>query len=183
VGGVTMTDSRYRIAEVAKRTGFSTPTLRYYEDIGLLPPAERTAAGYRLYDDRDVERLNFIARAKQLGCTLDEITQAWARNECAPIKHRLRAVVAAKLAETEARVAELTTFAAELRATATVLESAPLDGPCDDTCGCVRGPNGPVSIALSAKATARCWPTAGPSKAPASSASAWPRARPAARRP
>src|SRR4029079_2646365 len=120
-----MTEGRYRIAEVAERTGFSTSTLRYYEEIGLLPSAERTAAGYRLYDDRAIERLTFIARAKQLGCTLEEITdlaEAWDSNECAPIKHRLRALVAAKLADTEARIAELTTFAKELRATARTLE-------------------------------------------------------------
>lgn len=153
-----MTEGRYRIAEVAERTGFSTPTLRYYEDIGLLPPAERSTAGYRLYDDRAIERLTFIARAKQLGCTLEEITDladAWDSNECAPIKHRLRALVATKLADTEARIAELTTFAKELRATAKTLEPAPLDGPCDDTCGCVRGPQGAVAVPLTTKKAAR----------------------------
>src|SRR5258708_5672098 len=111
-----MTEGRYRIAEVAERTGFSTPTLRYYEQIGLLPVSERTPAGYRLYDDRSIERLTFVARAKQLGCTLEEITDladAWDTNQCAPIKHRLRALVAAKLAETEARITELTALAAE----------------------------------------------------------------------
>jgi hypothetical protein len=60
---MTTTDGRYRIAEVADRTGFSTPTLRYYEEIGLLPPAERTAAGYRLYDDRAIDRLRFVRAA------------------------------------------------------------------------------------------------------------------------
>ena len=151
---MTLTDGRYRIAEVAERTGFSTPTLRYYEEIGLLPPAERTAAGYRLYDDRAIERLIFVARAKQLGCTLEEITDladAWASNECAPTKHRLRTVVAAKLADTEARIAELSAFADELRATAATLDSAPLDGPCDETCGCVRGPSGAVAVPLTTK--------------------------------
>jgi DNA-binding transcriptional MerR regulator len=153
-----MTEGRYRIAEVAERTGFSTPTLRYYEDIGLLPPAERSTAGYRVYDDRAIERLKFIGRAKQLGCTLEEITDladAWESNECAPIKHRLRALVATKLADTEARIAELSTFAKELRATAKTLESAPLDGPCDDTCGCVRGPKGAVAVPLTTKKAAR----------------------------
>ena len=153
-----MTEGRYRIAEVAERTGFSTPTLRYYEGIGLLPPAERTRAGYRVYDDRAIERLTFIARAKQLGCTLEEITDladAWGSNECAPIKHRLRELVATKLADTEARIAELTAFAKELRATAKTLESAPLDGPCDDTCGCVRGPTGAVAVPLTTKKAAR----------------------------
>ena len=151
---MTVTEGRYRIAEVAERTGFSTPTLRYYEGIGLLPPAERTPAGYRVYDDRAIERLAFIARAKQLGCTLEEITDladAWDIDECAPIKHRLRAMVAAKLADTEARIAELTTFAAELRATARTLESAPVDGRCDDTCGCVHGPRDAIAVPVTAK--------------------------------
>ena len=135
-----MTDGRYRIAEVADRTGFSTPTLRYYEEIGLLPPAERSAAGYRLYDDRAIERLRFVARAKQLGCSLEEIADladAWDNNECAPVKHRLRGLVAAKLDETEQRMRELRALRAELRATATMLETAPLDGPCDESCGCM----------------------------------------------
>ena len=134
-----MTEGRYRIAEVADRTGFSTPTLRYYEEIGLLPPAERTAAGYRVYDDRAIDRLRFVARAKQLGCTLEEIAdlaEAWGRDECAPVKHRLRGLVAEKLAEVEERLAELLALQADLRATAALLEAAPLDGPCNESCGC-----------------------------------------------
>ena len=70
----------YRIKDVAARSGFSTATLRYYAKIGLLPQAVRTDTGYRLYDDRTLDRLSFITRAKQLGCTLDEIadlTTAW----------------------------------------------------------------------------------------------------------
>ena len=148
----------YRIAEVAERTGFSTPTLRYYEEIGLLPPAERTAAGYRLYDERSIERLTFIARAKQLGCTLDEIadlTEAWDSDQCAPVKHRLRSVVAAKLADVEARITELTALAAELRVTITVLESAPLDGPCGEACGCVSGPGSAAAVPLTRKRARR----------------------------
>lgn len=149
----------YRIAEVAERTGFSRPTLRYYEQIGLLSPAERTASGYRLYDDRSIERLHFITRAKQLGCTLEEIidlAEAWASNECAPVKHRLRAVVTAKLAETEARIAELTALATDLRSTSRVLESAPADGPCDEACGCVSRPGeNVVNVPLSTKGARR----------------------------
>jgi DNA-binding transcriptional MerR regulator len=63
----------YRIKDVVARSGFSAPTLRYYEEIGLLPESARTRAGYRLYDDHTLNRLAFIARAKQLGCSLDEI--------------------------------------------------------------------------------------------------------------
>jgi MerR family copper efflux transcriptional regulator len=129
----------YQIADVAERSGFTPATLRYYEDIGLMAPAGRTEAGYRLYDDASLERLRFIARAKQLGCTLEEITDlatAWDGGECGPVQDRLRATVDAKVHEAHGRIAELTTFAADLqRAAATLAAHRPI-GPCDDDCGC-----------------------------------------------
>ena len=64
-----------KIKEVADRSGFSPPTLRYYEEIGILPAPTRTPSGYRTYDERTLERLAFIARTKQLGCTLEEIAE------------------------------------------------------------------------------------------------------------
>ena len=75
-----MVSTSYKIKEVADRSGFTAATLRYYEEIGLLPEASRTPAGYRLYDDGTLDRLAFIARAKQLGCTLEEIATRWASN-------------------------------------------------------------------------------------------------------
>ncbi len=131
--------SIYQIAEVAEQSGFTPATLRYYEDIGLMPPAERSPAGYRLYDDAAVERLRFIARAKRLGCRLDEIAelaQAWDGGECGPVQVRLQAMVAAKTAEAQGRIAELTTFTAELRRAAVALSRHRPVGPCDDECGC-----------------------------------------------
>ena len=62
-----------RIGELAKRTGFSTKTIRYYESRGLLAEPERTDSGYRLYTERDVELLRFIEKAKRLGFSLDDI--------------------------------------------------------------------------------------------------------------
>ena len=62
-----------RISEVADRAGITTATVRYYERVGVLPAAVRSANGYRSYDERTVERLGFIGRAKQLGCTLEEV--------------------------------------------------------------------------------------------------------------
>jgi MerR family transcriptional regulator, copper efflux regulator len=131
--------STYQIAEVAERSGFTPATLRYYEDIGLMPPAERSPAGYRLYDDAAVERLRFIARAKRLGCSLDEIAElarAWDGGECGPVQVRLRAMVEAKTAEAQGRIAELTTFTAELRRAAAALRRHRPDGHCDAECGC-----------------------------------------------
>jgi len=131
--------STYQIAEVAQRTGFTPATLRYYEDIGLMVPAGRTAAGYRVYDDVSLARLRFIARAKQLGCTLEEITDlatAWDGGECGPVQDRLQAAVASKVAEAQDRIAELTTFTAELQRAGAALSRHRPEGPCDDDCGC-----------------------------------------------
>ena len=130
----------YQIKEVSERTGFSAATLRYYEEIGLLPPSTRTAAGYRIFDDATLERLAFIARAKQLGCSLDEIadlTTAWEGGRCGPIQDRLRTVVADKLESAQHQIVELMTLSAELQRAAVTLELHRPDGPCDDQCGCV----------------------------------------------
>lgn len=129
-----------RIAEVADRVGISTATIRYYERIGVLPAPERADNGYRVYDDRTVERLEFVARAKQLGCTLDEITDlvtAWDGGECGPIQERLRTLVADKLAAAQAEVVELVALTADLRRAAAALEHHRPLGRCDDQCGCI----------------------------------------------
>ena len=143
----------YRIAEVADRSGFTPATLRYYEDRGLLAPVGRTEAGYRLYDDAAVERLRFIARAKQLGSTLDEVADlsaAWEGGRCEHVQERLLALVEAKVADTHRRIAELTALAADLQRAAATLAAgatgATGEGPCDDTCGCLADPGtGPSS--------------------------------------
>ena len=130
----------YKIKDVADRSGFTAATLRYYEEIGLLPEASRTPAGYRLYDDRTLDRLAFIARAKQLGCTLEEIgdlTLAWDGGQCGPVQDRLRDVVADKLASAQRQIVELMTLTGDLQRAATTLELHRPDGPCDEQCGCV----------------------------------------------
>lgn len=60
------------IGEVARSTGLSSKTIRYYEDIGLVARAARAPNGYREYRKVDVHRLNFIHRARSLGFTVDE---------------------------------------------------------------------------------------------------------------
>jgi MerR family transcriptional regulator, copper efflux regulator len=148
----------YRIAEVAERTGFSPPTLRYYETIGLLPPPQRAANGYRVYDEATLDRLGFVTRAKQLGCSLEEITEltrAWETGHCAPVQSRLSAVVGAKIADAEARIAELSALVADLRRSAAALGSHTPDGPCDDRCGCTSTPDEattPAAVALTTRA-------------------------------
>jgi MerR family copper efflux transcriptional regulator len=142
---------RLRIKDVAERTGFSAATLRYYEDIGLLAPVARTDAGYRLYGEEAIQRLAFIARAKQLGCSLDEITAlagVWDGGECGPVQDRLRALVVEKLAETRRQIADLEVLAVELEVAATTLGEHRAVGPCDDRCGCVADPTDAMPVRL-----------------------------------
>lgn len=61
------------IGEAAKASGVSAKMIRYYEDIGLVPPAARASSGYRVYSDNDVHRLNFVRRARDLGFSVKEI--------------------------------------------------------------------------------------------------------------
>jgi len=154
----------YRIAEVADRSGFTPATLRYYEDIGLLTPAARTTAGYRLYDDASLERLRFIARAKQLGCSLDEIAElsrAWDGGQCGPVQERLRAAVAAKITASQRQIAEMTLLTEDLQRTAAALTAHTPAGPCDDTCGCISdtAPRTPTAVPLIPRAEASSDPS------------------------
>jgi DNA-binding transcriptional MerR regulator len=130
----------YRISELAERTGFPASTLRFYEQEGLLPAAARTPGGYRSYDERSVERLKFIARAKQLDLPLDEIRElaaVWDGGSCAPVQERLVALLDAKITYADARFAELRAFRTQLVAARDGLGRHTPDGPCDDECGCV----------------------------------------------
>jgi DNA-binding transcriptional MerR regulator len=127
------------IKEVAQRSGFTPTALRFYEDIGLLPQAARSAAGYRQYDERVLDRLAFIARAKQLRCSLEEISDlamAWDGGRCGPVQDRLSQVVTGKLADTRRQIAELMVLADELEHAAASLGAHRPEGPCDDRCGC-----------------------------------------------
>lgn len=61
------------IGEAAEASGASTPTIRYYEEIGLIPPARRNAAGHRHYSPADIERLIFIRRCRDLGFGIEKV--------------------------------------------------------------------------------------------------------------
>jgi DNA-binding transcriptional MerR regulator len=128
----------WSISEAAARTGFPPSTLRFYDQAGLVCPA-RTPAGYRSYDEQQIQRLRFIGRAKTFGLSLDEITDLVAlleRDRCSEVQGRLRELVAAKVADARRRMSELLAFIAELETVAATLDVHTADGPCDERCGC-----------------------------------------------
>ena len=67
--------SQLTVSKLADRVGTSSDTVRYYERIGLLPEPDRSASGYRVYDDDAVERVQFIKHAQRFGLRLDEIAE------------------------------------------------------------------------------------------------------------
>src|SRR5579884_3206703 len=94
------------IGKLAQNAGVRVDTVRFYERLGLLPPAARSASGYRLYDEGAVARLRFIRRAKALGFSLDDAAELLrlARGGTRP---KVRAVAQARLEQIDAHLREL----------------------------------------------------------------------------
>ena len=64
-----------KISELAAKTGLSTHTIRFYEKHGLINASERSEAGYRYYDDVDIRRAQFVKTARNIGFSLEDISQ------------------------------------------------------------------------------------------------------------
>ena len=104
-----------KIGELASATGLTTKTIRYYELNRLLEEPRRTDSGYRLYDSEDVERLEFVKKAKRLGLSLREIREILILHEQSqsPCVHVL-ALLDRKLEQVEDIIRELEEFRREL---------------------------------------------------------------------
>src|SRR6266550_1480970 len=93
----------YTIEQVANRTGFTKRTLRYYEELGLLPPTGRTEGNYRRYTESDIQRLEQIKKLRDLlGFSLTDIREILeAEDERGQIKvaYQHETEVAAKIAQ------------------------------------------------------------------------------------
>lgn len=102
----------YTIGKLARQTEVSTDTVRYYEKEGLLAPASKTDAGYRLYGLEAVRRLRFIKQAQHCGFSLAEIRELLAlkRSDAACCKD-VRGVAVAKKLQLEHKIRALQTMA------------------------------------------------------------------------
>lgn len=104
-----------RIGDVSKRAGISVEAIRYYERLGLIRQAARTASGYRKFDPDVVRRLQFIQRAQVLGFSLEEIRELLELRLTPGARNRdVRQRAEAKVAGIEARIAELQRMRAAL---------------------------------------------------------------------
>ena len=120
-----------RTGELADATGVNIQTLRYYERRGLLAAPPRTYGGHRLYPGETVTVLRIIKTAQRLGFTLDEVAELIEVGRRRPDprrSHSLQARGAKKLAEVEAKIADLQGIAGSLRAA--------LAAGCDDLATC-----------------------------------------------
>ncbi len=106
------------IGEAAEASGVSAKMIRYYEEIGLIPKAERTASNYRTYGPAAVHSLRFIRRARELGFSLEEtatLLKLWA--DKSRTSAAVKQVAAQHVAELERKIAGLQ----DMRATLTHL--------------------------------------------------------------
>ena len=122
------------IGQVAQTTGLSIDTIRFYEKQSLVPQPQRTSARYRVYDERDVERLRFIGRAQNLGFSLQEIREllAIAASQGDGCSHVLE-LVAAKVVQVKEKIAELKRIESQLQ-NAQKRCNAALVGSCNAKC-------------------------------------------------
>lgn len=117
----------FRIKDLAKQTGINTPTIRYYEAIGVLPTPNRSDNGYRVYDEQDLERLHFITRARSLDFSLEAISEILSFRERgeAPCAYVIGQITA-RIAEVDHKIAELNQLKEELRQLQQQAEQLPL---------------------------------------------------------
>lgn len=124
----------YRISQLAAMTGVPASTLRFHEQVGLLP-ASRTPGGYREYDDADVERVRFIAAAKRLALPLEQIRDllaVWDGGVCRDVSASLAPLLTERITAVDARVAELIALRARLVRLRGGLPDS--DQPCGTDC-------------------------------------------------
>lgn len=104
-----------RIGDLARRTGLTVKTLRFYEQTGVLPAAVRLPSGYRDYDDSALARLRFVKAAQAAGLTLAEVRQVIAvRNDDGPPCQHVTGLLDARAADLDRRIAEFTLLRADI---------------------------------------------------------------------
>ncbi len=121
------------IGKLAKAAGVTTPTIRYYEEIGLLPAADRTGSGQRIYGADDLERLTFIRRCRVFGFGIEQVRllaglSISADQDCREVGEIARG----HLGEVQAKLAELRALERGLQRFVAQCDSVCCGGPGRD---------------------------------------------------
>src|SRR3990167_3141757 len=111
-----MSPHKLTVSQLARIAGVGPDSIRIYERIGIVPRAERSSAGYRLWNARDVQYLKWIAPAKHAGFTLHELAEIFRRYRTgSPPCRTVRDLLQRKLADLDRQIDELSTLRTELR--------------------------------------------------------------------
>ncbi len=125
-----------KIGQLAQATGVSAKTIRYYEQVGVLPPANRTVAGYRQYAEHSLHRLLFIRRARTLGLSLQNLKSLTAALDDGPratVRPRLLGLVREQLSAVQQQISDLHLFRQQLEQ---VVQRLLVPAPADHSDGC-----------------------------------------------
>jgi len=142
-------DQTFSIGQVARTTGVAATTIRYYEEIGVLPTPSRAASGFRRYDQPSVERLRFVRRARALGLgapgralqELKTLVSSVTGGLRPAFRPRLLGLVREQLAAVQRQIAELELLRHQLEEVShRMLTSAP--GRHAGTCRCLESGKG-----------------------------------------
>lgn len=109
-------NGRLSIGQLSKATGVKVVTIRYYEQIKLMPSPLRTEGNYRAYKREHLDRLRFIRRCRDLGFTLDQVRELLrlslqGKRDCSGVDR----ITAKHMEDIERKIADLKNLAAELR--------------------------------------------------------------------
>jgi DNA-binding transcriptional MerR regulator len=130
---VSKMNATISIGVLAQQTGCTVPTIRYYEEIGLLPAGPRTEAGRRLYGAPAVKRLTFIRRCRDFGFSIEQVRELVGlvdepQRPCVEV----RDIASGHLAEVRKKLAELQALEASLSAFVVSCDTACAGGPSVD---------------------------------------------------
>lgn len=133
-----------RIGELARRCSVNPKTIRYYEAFGLLPKATRAPSGHRVYSEKDLHRLRFIRRARQISLPLAGIRQITSyadTGSCEHLRPRLKELVATQLDEIEGRIKDLRALQRDLQTHFASLSQPQAQPRGGASCSCLAGPS------------------------------------------
>ena len=126
-----------QIKELSDNTGLQDKTIRYYEEVGVLPPPKRLPNGYRDYGEADVERARFVAGLRRLDFSLDDISEILAMRDRSEAPCRVvLSLMAEKADEISQRIVELSRLGKNLRQLHTLGLAFPTDDVDGKNCVC-----------------------------------------------